>query len=155
MKKYLALLIAIVLCIGLFAGCGSSAATQSTSPSAAASPTVSAAAASSDLYKQANGKTYTIGTDTTFAPFEFEDSTGTRTGIDYQILNAIADKMGFKVEWQVLGFDAAVAALESGQVDAVMKTRYPWLWTTPLPPRISSAPSSTARTSSSTPPQSS
>jgi len=120
MKKYLALLIAIVLCIGLFAGCGSSAATQSTSPSAAASPTVSAAAASSDLYKQANGKTYTIGTDTTFAPFEFEDSTGTRTGIDYQILNAIADKMGFKVEWQVLGFDAAVAALESGQVDAVM-----------------------------------
>jgi ABC-type amino acid transport substrate-binding protein len=125
MKKYLALTLAIVLCLALFVGCGSTkteagktSATDVASP-AAVSPAASASTGD-DLYKQAAGKTYTVGTDTTFAPFEFEDAKGTRTGIDYQILNAIADKMGFKVTWNVLGFDAAVTALESGQVDAVM-----------------------------------
>lgn len=125
MKKYLALTLALVLCLALFVGCGSSKTTAGTSSAtdvaspAAVSPAASASTGS-DLIKQAVGKTYTVGTDTTFAPFEFEDEKGTRTGIDYQILNAIADKMGFKVTWNVLGFDAAVAALESGQVDAVM-----------------------------------
>jgi len=120
MKKYLALTLAIVLCLALFVGCGSSkTAAGTTSGTDVASPAASATSGT-DLSKQAAGKTYTVGTDTTFAPFEFEDEKGTRTGIDYQILNAIADKMGFKVTWNVLGFDAAVAALESGQVDAVM-----------------------------------
>jgi len=111
MKKYLALTLAIVLCLALFVGCGTKAAETS------ASPEVSATGA---LYEQAAGKTYTIGTDTTFAPFEFEDSTGKHTGIDIQLLDAIATEMGFTVEWQVLGFSASVAALEAGQVDAVM-----------------------------------
>jgi len=120
MKKYLALTLAIVLCLALFVGCGSSkTATGKTSSTDVASPAASAATGA-DLYKQAAGKTYTIGTDTTFAPFEFENDKSERTGIDYQILNSIADKMGFKVTWNVLGFDAAVTALEAGQVNAVM-----------------------------------
>ena len=110
MKKYLALTLAIVLCLALLAGCGTKAAETSASPEA------SEAAA----YDAAVGKTYSIGTDTTFAPFEFEDETGTHTGIDIQLLDAIAEEMGFTVEWQVLGFTASVAALEAGQVDAVM-----------------------------------
>ena len=117
MKKYLALTLALVLCLGLLAGCGTSkdksTATDVPSPEASG-------AADAQLFEQAAGKTYTIGTDTTFAPFEFEDETGTHTGIDIQLLDAIAEEMGFTVEWQVLGFDAAVAALEAGQVDAVM-----------------------------------
>jgi len=113
MKKYLALTLALVLCLALLAGCGTKTAETSASPEASA-------AAESNPYDAAVGKTYTIGTDTTFAPFEFEDETGTHTGIDIQLLDAIAEEMGFTVEWQVLGFNASVAALEAGQVDAVM-----------------------------------
>jgi len=115
MKKYLALALAIVLCLGLLAGCGTKPAETSPSASPEASGTAEA-----NPYDAAVGKTYTIGTDTTFAPFEFEDDKGTHTGIDIQLLDSIAEEMGFKVEWQVLGFTAAVTAMEAGQVDAVM-----------------------------------
>ncbi len=92
MKKYLALTLALVLCLALMAGCGT----------------------------KESAETYVIGTDTTFAPFEFEDDSGKHTGIDIQLMEAIAEEMGFKVEWQVLGFNASVTALEAGQVDGVI-----------------------------------
>ena len=63
---------------------------------------------------------YTIATDTTFAPFEFEDKDGNRVGIDVELLDAIAKDQGFTYDLQALGFDGAVSALESGQVDGVI-----------------------------------
>ncbi|MGO1319769.1 MAG: transporter substrate-binding domain-containing protein, partial [Galactobacter sp.] len=39
------------------------------------------------------GKTFTIATDTTFAPFEFREG-GNLVGIDMDIINAIAKKQG-------------------------------------------------------------
>ncbi|MCK2022974.1 MULTISPECIES: amino acid ABC transporter substrate-binding protein/permease [Microbacterium] len=68
----------------------------------------------------ADGETYVIGTDTTFAPFEFTNSDGELVGIDMDLLRAIADDQGFEVEIRQLGFDAALQALQSNQVDAVM-----------------------------------
>ena len=65
-------------------------------------------------------KVYVIGTDTTFAPFEFQDENGDQVGIDMDILAAVAEDQGFKYEVNVLGFDAAVQALESEQVDGVI-----------------------------------
>ncbi len=67
-----------------------------------------------------DSETYVIGTDTTFAPFEFTDENGDLVGIDMDLLRAIADDQGFEVEIRQLGFDAAVQALQSNQVDAVM-----------------------------------
>ncbi|MCD8158531.1 MAG: transporter substrate-binding domain-containing protein [Clostridiales bacterium] len=63
---------------------------------------------------------YIIGTDTTFAPFEFQDESGNQVGIDMDLLAAIAEDQGFEYEVNVLGFDAAVQALESRQVDGVI-----------------------------------
>ncbi|MFJ4253729.1 amino acid ABC transporter substrate-binding protein/permease [Microbacterium sp. NPDC090003] len=68
----------------------------------------------------ADGETYVIGTDTTFAPFEFTNSDGELVGIDMDLLRAIAEDQGFEVEIRQLGFDAALQALQSNQVDAVM-----------------------------------
>ncbi|WRR95086.1 transporter substrate-binding domain-containing protein [Sinanaerobacter sp. ZZT-01] len=67
-----------------------------------------------------DAKKYVIGTDTTFAPFEFEDESGNFVGIDMDLLKAIAQDQGFEYEIQVLGFNAAVQALEAGQVDGVI-----------------------------------
>lgn len=63
---------------------------------------------------------YIIATDTTFAPFEFEDMDGNFIGIDMDILKAAAEDQGFEYEVQVLGFSAAVQALEAKQVDGVI-----------------------------------
>lgn len=68
----------------------------------------------------AEEKTYVIGTDTTFAPFEFQDASGNFVGVDMDILAAIAEDQGFKFEIDVLGFNAACQALEAEQVDGVI-----------------------------------
>ena len=65
-------------------------------------------------------KTYKVATDTTFAPFDFQDETGKMVGIDIDLINAIAEDQGFQVEINSLGFDAAVQALEAGQADGVI-----------------------------------
>ncbi|MFB5761480.1 amino acid ABC transporter substrate-binding protein/permease [Paenibacillus medicaginis] len=67
-----------------------------------------------------SGKTYVIGTDITFAPFEFQDVNGNFVGIDMDLLQAIAKDQNFKYEIKPLGFNAAVQALESHQVDGVI-----------------------------------
>ena len=53
-----------------------------------------------------------IGTDITFAPFEFQDVNGDFVGIDMDLLEAIAEDQGFNYEIKPLGFNAAVQALE-------------------------------------------
>ncbi len=67
-----------------------------------------------------SAKKYVIATDTTFAPFEFEDEEGNFVGIDMDLLNKIAEDQGFEIDLQVLGFNAAVQAVESGQADGVI-----------------------------------
>ena len=65
-------------------------------------------------------KGFIIATDTTFAPFEFQNAQSQYVGIDVELLSAIASNQGFTYELQPLGFSAAVAALESSQADGVI-----------------------------------
>src|SRR5690625_4071681 len=67
----------------------------------------------------ASGQTYVIGTDTTFAPFEFRQD-GELVGIDIDLMKAIAEDQGFSVEFRSLGFNAALQALQANQVDGVI-----------------------------------
>ncbi|OPH00084.1 glutamine ABC transporter permease [Chryseobacterium mucoviscidosis] len=67
-----------------------------------------------------SGKTYVIGTDITFAPFEYQDENGDYVGIDMDLLDAIAKDQSFNYQIKALGFNAAVQALESNQVDGVI-----------------------------------
>ncbi|MEI5989270.1 amino acid ABC transporter substrate-binding protein/permease [Enterococcus crotali] len=69
---------------------------------------------------QAEEKTYNIGTDLTFAPFEFQDSKGEYVGIDVDLLKAIAKDQNFKVNLKPLGFDSAIQAVQSKQVDGMI-----------------------------------
>lgn len=67
----------------------------------------------------ATNGTFVIATDTTFAPFEFQQD-GRNVGIDMDLIQAIAANQGFEVEIQPLGFDAALQAVQSGQADGVI-----------------------------------
>ena len=74
----------------------------------------------SDNSSSGSADSYIIATDTTFAPFEFTNDNNEFVGIDVDTLAACAEVSGFEYELQSLGFDAAVAALESGQADGVI-----------------------------------
>jgi polar amino acid transport system substrate-binding protein len=80
--------------------------------------------AAGGLYAKGNGdkrgKSFVIATDTTFAPFEFQDENRNYVGIDIELLAAIAEDQGFTYNLKPLGFSAAVAALESSQADGVI-----------------------------------
>lgn len=103
MKKFISIALAAVTALSL-AACGSGASKSSDSTAAG----------------DKSGKEYVIATDTAFPPFEFTDKDNKFTGIDVDILEAIAKDQGFKYKLQSLGFDASVAALESSQCDGVI-----------------------------------
>ena len=63
------------------------------------------------------GQHYVIATDTTYAPFEYRDSSGELVGIDMDLMRAIAEEEGFTVDIQSLGFNAALQAVSSGTAD--------------------------------------
>ncbi len=67
-----------------------------------------------------SSKDYKIATDTTFAPFEYQNADGEYEGIDVEILAAIAEDQGFTYELEPLGFDAALQAVQAGQDDGVI-----------------------------------
>ena len=65
-------------------------------------------------------KTFIVATDTTFKPFEFENEKGEQVGIDIDLLDAIAEDQGFSYDLKVVGFDAALGEVTSGQSDAMI-----------------------------------
>ena len=85
--------------------------------------TTAAATSTASTGKKATPKksVYTIVSDNSFAPFEYQDSaTKQFTGIDVDLLNAIAKDQGFKLKWRFIGFAPALNALTSGQADGMM-----------------------------------
>ena len=119
MKKLFAFGMAAAMTLSL-AACGGAA--SSAAPSEATSE-ASSEAASSEVAAEstdATGKTWVIATDTVFKPFEYTDASGNFVGIDVDILAAIAEDQGFEYELKSLGWDAAIAACQSGQADAMI-----------------------------------
>lgn len=117
MKKLTTLLAVAAMTLSL-AACGSSS--EENTAEAASETTETTEAAEETEAEPAETKTYVIATDTTFAPFEFENDNGEMVGIDLDLLAAIAEDQGFEYELQVIGFSAAVTALEAGEVDGVI-----------------------------------
>ena len=70
--------------------------------------------------KSENDDVWTIVTDTSFKPFEYEDEDGNFVGIDMDILNAVAQDQGFEYKVNPVGFDAAIAACQDGQADGMI-----------------------------------
>ncbi|KHD45103.1 ABC transporter substrate-binding protein/permease [Streptococcus hongkongensis] len=65
-------------------------------------------------------ETYKVVSDSSFAPFEFQNDKGNYVGIDMELIKAIAKQQGFKLEISNPGFDAALNAVQSGQADAAI-----------------------------------
>ena len=63
---------------------------------------------------------YVIASDSSFAPFVFQNSSNQYTGIDMDLIKAIAKNQGFEIEITNPGFDAAINAVQSGQADGMI-----------------------------------
>lgn len=64
-------------------------------------------------------KTYKVGIDTTYPPFEFEEG-GEYTGIDIDLIKAIAEDQGFEIEFNPMDFGGIIPALQANQLDVAI-----------------------------------
>ena len=74
-----------------------------------------ATAAAADL----GGRVVTVGSDTTYPPFEFVAEDGTITGFDVELVNAICERVNCVAEFQSTAWDGIFAALAAGEFDMV------------------------------------
>ena len=127
-RSALALAGAFSLTLALGA-CGSdSLSNSSTSASAGGGATTSAASPTSEAVDPAlaakvpdkiktAGK-IVIGTDATYQPNEYLDNDGkTVIGMDVELFDAVAAKLGLKTEWAPTGFDQIILGVGSGKYD--------------------------------------
>ena len=127
MKKYLAILLALALCLSL-AACGSSAASAEAAASEAAASEAAAsaeaapaeAAPADAALTTVNAGKLTISTSPDFPPFEFTDDSGAVVGIEPEIMELICQKIGLELDIQAMDFDGALLAAQQGKVDAVV-----------------------------------
>jgi polar amino acid transport system substrate-binding protein len=61
-----------------------------------------------------------VGTSADYEPWEYKDEEDEFVGIDMEIMREIASRMGVEVEFQDLGFDTLVAAVQEGKIDAAI-----------------------------------
>lgn len=60
--------------------------------------------------------TYTVASDTSFVPFEFKED-GEYVGFDIDIINEVADRVGFEIELETTNFDGIIPGLQTGTFD--------------------------------------
>ncbi len=90
MKKILAIALMALLLIGCFAGCGDKT------------------------------DTLLVATNAEFEPFESLDKDGNPVGFDIDLMNAIAEKMGYEAKYENMEFDGVVAAVANGTCDVAI-----------------------------------
>ena len=96
MKKYIALILVLVMALCVFTGCG----------------------AKKGMTLE-EGKLI-MSTNAAFPPYEMTDDAGNFIGIDIEVAQAIADKLGLELVIDNMEFTAALEAAQKGKSDMVM-----------------------------------
>ncbi len=65
------------------------------------------------------GESYRVGIDTTYPPFEFEED-GEYTGIDIDLIKAIAENQDFEIDFNPMDFGGIIPALQADQLDVAI-----------------------------------
>src|SRR5690606_35296401 len=100
----------------LLAACGS----DSEEPSGESGSDVGADESLADLVPQEirDKGTLVIGTDASYAPNELFDEDGeTIVGMDVDLFDAVAAKLGLETEWQNAAFDTIIVGVTGGKYD--------------------------------------
>jgi polar amino acid transport system substrate-binding protein len=59
--------------------------------------------------------TVTVLTSSGYEPYEMIDTNGNLTGFDIELMEALAEEAGIKIEWKDVAFEGIIASLQSGQ----------------------------------------
>lgn len=102
-KRLMAAALCAVMAIGMLAGCGSAPAAEDSTASGAAVPTVKEG-------------TLIMATNAYFPPYEYYEGSEI-VGIDAEIAQAVADKLGLKLEIADMEFDSIITAVQTGKAD--------------------------------------
>ena len=109
-KKLAAVALTVVMAASMLAGCGSSSSSDKKAAEASTSANGTA------TVKTAKDGVLTMATNATFPPYEYYEGNDI-VGIDAEIAQAIADKMGLKLEIQDMEFNSIITAVQSGKAD--------------------------------------
>ncbi|MCR5482461.1 MAG: basic amino acid ABC transporter substrate-binding protein [Clostridia bacterium] len=99
-KKLMTLIMVIAMLAMIFSGCGSSSEPAAEEPAA-------------------DVPTYHCITEASFPPFDTTDEDGNIVGFDMDLMNAIAEDQGFKVDYTDMVFDSLIPSVESHQYDII------------------------------------
>ncbi|WP_300602418.1 transporter substrate-binding domain-containing protein [uncultured Oscillibacter sp.] len=127
MKKFMTLLLALAMVLSL-AACGGgdkpAGDAGDSAPAGTSDPADSSAPADSGTDAPAfttveEGKLH-MSTNAAFPPYEMTTDAGGFEGIDVEVAQAIAGKLGLELVVDDMGFDAALTAVQTGQSDIAM-----------------------------------
>lgn len=118
MKKWIALTLALVLALSLFAGCGKSADADETDYASMSIEELK------PLLKTVTDGKLTVATSPDFAPYEFysidENENPTLVGFDIALAQYIADYLGLELEIIPMDFDGTLSELSAKKVDLAL-----------------------------------
>jgi polar amino acid transport system substrate-binding protein len=105
-KRLLTMTLAGVIGAAMLTGCGTTS--KDTAP-----------AEDNSLTKVQEQGYFTLGLDADFAPMGFTQDDGLIVGFDIDLANAVADKMGVKVEVKPIDWDSKSMELSTGKIDVI------------------------------------
>ena len=100
MKKLIAMMLAIVLCLSCFAACGANTDTADTTAA------------------KAETKTVVVGY-TIYEPMNYKDESGKLVGFDTELAEAVFGNLGYEVIFQEIDWDSKYTDLDSNTIDCV------------------------------------
>ena len=129
-KKIVSVMLCAAMATTVLAGCGSSNTASTDAAAEEITEDVEAEATKEEAEdaEAAEGATdaaevttvepgvLTMGTNATFPPYEYKDGDDV-VGIDAEIAQAMADKLGLQLEIVDMDFDSLVASVQSGKID--------------------------------------
>ncbi|WP_317854303.1 amino acid ABC transporter substrate-binding protein [Chakrabartyella piscis] len=117
MKKYLAIVLAMVVSVGALAGCGSSATETATeAPAAEATEATEEAAPAEEV---AETTTFVVGFDAEYPPYGYMNEAGEYVGFDLDLAAEVCDRLGWELVKQPIDWSAKDMELNSGAIDCI------------------------------------
>ena len=110
-KKMIALALCSLMVMGLMSACDSSSYTESNSSEQLEEGSTGAAEV-----KTVKAGTLVMATNAYFPPYEYYEGSEI-VGIDAEIAQAVADKLGLKLEISDMEFDSIITAVQQGKAD--------------------------------------
>ena len=125
LKKLALLGLTAAMSLSLLAGCGGTTGNAETPNTDSSAPVTESQAPADETTPAGDFTTVEAGklhmsTNAAFPPYEMIKDDGTFEGIDVEVAQAIADKLGLELVVDDMDFDAALLAAQNGQSDMVM-----------------------------------